>query len=290
MTVGTLALAVLMAGCSSRPTFSSRDPDLRRALTFHASFDRGTDADHALGDGWLYHAPAMDQWQDTRPGLPPGTAIRVVPEAGKFGGALQFLERTNPVVFYKAEGNVPWSGRNWSGTVSFWLRTDLRSLPEGFNDPVQITPRRWNDAAFFVEFEKRSNNIPFRLGAYADFNVWNPRNRRWEDIPPAERPLVTIPGPPFSADRWTHVAFTWERFNTGQPDGVATLYLDGAQVGRLSQRTQTFTWDSGTPRLLVGLGYLGWFDDLAVFNRALTQSEIQQVRRLPRGIRSILQP
>ena len=44
-------------------------------------------------------------------------------------------------------------------------------LEPGFCDPVQITPRAWNDAAFFVEFEKRPESIPFRLGVYADLGV-----------------------------------------------------------------------------------------------------------------------
>lgn len=290
--LGTTCLLLALAigtGCSMLPSGGNRtQKSIRQSLTFHASFDRGTDADFAMGDPWIYHAPDMNQWTNARPGLPPDAPVRVVPGDGRFGGgALHFQERLKPVVFFRAQDNVPWQSAEWSGTVSFWLKTDRAWLPEGFCDPVQLTPRAWNDAAFFVEFEKREMTAPFRLGAYADFKVWNPEGRPWNDIPPTQRPLITVPGPPFSKDRWTHVAFTWDRFNTRQPDGVVALYLDGAVVGTLQKRTQTFTWSGQDPRLLLGLWYVGLLDDLAVFNRALSPEEIRWVHRLPQGIRSL---
>jgi len=292
---GIAVVTVLVAGCSSSPRSGTsgvvaggvREAKLASSLTFHASFDRGTDADYARGDAWLYHAPGMDKWSEAKPGLPAGGTVKVVPGEGQFGGALRFPEKADPVVFYRAAGNLPWVRSEWGGTVSLWLRADFGELAKGFSDPVQITPRGWNDAAFFVEFEKRAADVPFRLGAYADFRVWNPRNLKWEDIAPADRPLVTVDGPPFSGTRWTHVAFTWERFNTGRPDGQAVLFLDGVQVGVLRGRTQTFTWDPAETRMVLGVGYVGWLDELAVFDRPLAAEEIQAVRRLPRGIASL---
>lgn len=117
--------------------------------------------------------------------------------------------------------------------------------------------------------------------------MWNPRNRDWGAIPAAEKPLVSVDGPPFALDRWTHVAFTWENFNTGASNGVALLYLDGAQVGTIRGRQQTFTWSPAETRIHLGLGYVGALDDLAVFNRALSVDEVRLVRSLPRGVRSL---
>lgn len=283
-----VALAALLAGgCAGPLGMRDENAGLRKALTFHASFDQSTDADFALGDPWLYSAPGMNRWTNAQPGLPAQGAIRLAPADGKVGGALRFEKPADPVVFYRAAQNVPWSASNWGGTVSFWLRTDLGALAPGFTDPLQITPRAWNDAAFFVEFERREREVPFRLGAYADYKVWNPLDRPWEAIPAAEKPLITISGPPFAGDRWTHVAFTWTSFNTGRPDGTALLYLDGAQVGAIRDRTQTFTWNPAATRMLLGVGFVGWIDEVAAFNRALTAEEIQTVRRLPRGIRSL---
>jgi hypothetical protein len=225
----------------------------------------------------------MDQWEEAQPGLPAEDGIRWAMDKGRSGGAMEFTGEGPAVVFFRGERNVDWKPRDWSGTVSFWLRADLDQLKEGFCDPVQLTPRRWNDAAFFVEFERRGDMAPFRFGAYADYRVWNPLDREWSEIPASERPLITVEGPPFGGDRWTHVVFTWERYNTGQADGIAVLYLDGAQVGALTGRTQTFTWNPGETRLLLGVGYVGWIDDVAVYNRALNADEIRELRRAPPG-------
>jgi hypothetical protein len=277
-------------GCSVVPQrFQRSGGDLRASLTFHASFDRGADADFAAADPWIYHAPAMDEWKEERPGLPPEGGVGLLPGEGRVGGALGFQEPGQPVVYYHAFNNVPWTEQNWSGTVSFWLRASLAELPEGFCDPIQITPRGWNDAALFVEFEKREERVVFRFGAYPDYRVWNPLNRDWEEFKPQELPLVSVEGPPFRANTWTHVAFTWQRFNTGKKDGVAVLYLDGAHVGAITGREMTFRWKPSDARLLLGVGFVGWIDDVAVFNRALTQDEIRRIRQLPRGIRSLLQ-
>jgi hypothetical protein len=282
---GWLACLLALAGCSTVRPFT-RDSSLRDRLTFHASFDRGTDADFALGDPWIYHAPAMDQWDEAQPGLPDHDTVQVAPAEGHIGGALYFPKRTDLVVFYRATENVRWRESDWGGTVSFWLRADPERLPEGFCDPIQITPRGWNDAALFVEFEKR-DDVVFRLGAYPNFSVWNPANLEWSAVPPERRPLAAVVGPPFKPEQWIHVAFTWNRFNTGQPDGLAVLYLDGAQVGVVPRRTQTFTWNPANSRLLLGVGFVGWIDEVAAFDRALSLDEIRSVRALTGGIRSL---
>jgi hypothetical protein len=285
-------LLLAFCGCS---TLTSHPPashhasaaSLRKGLTFHASFDRTTDADFALGDPWLYHAPKLERIREAQPGLPTAGAARIDTGSGRHGGSLRFDRQADPVVFYRADKNLPWSPSNWSGSVSFWLLADLATLAPGYADPVNITPRAWDDAAFFVEFEKRTNDVPFRLGAYADKKVWNPLGKDWGKMTPAEKPLVTIPGPPFSGERWTHVVITWERFNTGAKDGAAVLYLDGAQVGSVRGFNQTFTWNPTETRIHLGIGYIGALDELAVFNRCLTMPEIQLLRTLPRGVRSI---
>ena len=276
---------VLAGGSGSQ---QASDP-LRRALTFHASFDGTTDAAKAGGDPALYHAATFKQRDEAKPGLPATGEISIERGAGRFGDALRFTRRKSPVVFFKAANNVSYKSADWSGTVSLWLRADPQGeLEPGFCDPVQITASAWNDAAFFVEFEKRPEAIPFRLGVYADFKVWNPQNRNFADIPSHEKPLVSVNDPPFRAGRWTHVVFTFERFNTGRPDGVARLYLDGVPHGTLSPRQQTFTWDPGKAVIALGLGYIGMLDELSVFDRALTADEIRSLHELGGGVPALI--
>jgi hypothetical protein len=263
--------------------------EVGKALTFHAAFDDKPDAVFAKGDGVLYHAPAMNQRDQAAPGLPAGGEVALAPGAGKFGGALQFAKSQGPIVFFKAKDNVPMPAADWSGTVSFWLSTDpAKDLPDGFCDPLQLTSKQWDDAAMFVEFEKRPAGIPFRLGVYADKNIWNPQGRKFEDIPAAERPLITVMQPPFAGSKWTHVAFTFSGFNTGKADGNTALYLDGKKAGGLGPRTQTFTWDAEKAAIMPGLSYVGLMDDLAVFNRALTAEEIAALFALKNGVSDLM--
>jgi hypothetical protein len=254
---------------------------LRQALTFHASFDGTVAASHAAGDPALYWTPALKQRQDAKPGLPQSGEVQHAAGAGRFGDALRFTSRKSPAVFFQGHRNVPYAAADWSGTVSFWLSTDPQGqLEPGFCDPVQITPRAWNDGAFFVEFEKRPEGVPFRLGAYADLNVWNPAQRRFADIPAAERPLIAVDAPPFAAGKWTHVLFTFEHFNTGKADGVVRLYLDGEPRGLLGARQQTFTWDPQQTIIALGLNYIGLLDEFSIFDRALTDAEIHTLHGL----------
>jgi len=267
---------------------TAQDP-LRQALAFHASFDNGLDAAFALGNPKLLTAPTFARRAEATQGLPATGETTHAKGEGRFGDALRFTTRRKPLVFFEGGPNVPYRQSNWSGTVSFWLSVDPASeLETGFCDPIQVTPHMWNNAAFFVEFEKSPTAIPFRLGAYADFPVWNPKNTRFEDIPAAERPLVTVEQPPFGKGKWTHIVFTFERFNTGQADGVARLYLDGKPAGALSPRQQTFTWDPDKSAIAMGLSYIGLFDELSVFNRALTAAEVQALNALPRGVSGLL--
>jgi hypothetical protein len=286
--LGIPLLLVTGAWLGATPDAAGRQRDLRSALTLHAPFDGGPDAVHAAGDGRLYWAPSFKERQKARPGLPEDGRVHIANGAGRYGDALRFTGKQAPIVFFRGAGNMPYATSDWSGTVSFWLSVDpAQDLEPGFCDPVQITPRAWNDAAFFVEFEKRPESIPFRLGVYADFDVWNPTKRKFAEIPPAERPLVTVDDPPFGRGRWTHVVFTFERFNTGRPDGVARLFLDGRPSGELSPRQQTFTWDPDENVVVLGLSYIGLFDDLAIFDRALTADEVRALHGLDTGIAAL---
>jgi hypothetical protein len=283
------AMAVAILGIVAASAKTDVQAALDDALTFHASFDGKMEATRAAGDAALYWAPSLKERQDAKAGLPPTGEVQHARGAGRFGDALRFTRRKSPVVFFRALRNMAYEKSDWDGTVSFWLRVDPQAqLETGFCDPVQITPRAWNDAAFFVEFEKRTESIPFRLGVYADFSIWNPTNRKFEEIPAQERPLVTITNPPFSGNRWTHVVFTFERFNTGKADGTATLYLDGELRGTLGARQQTFTWDPDRVVIALGLGYIGLLDELSIFQRALDAGEVRRLYGLDSGVAAIL--
>jgi hypothetical protein len=139
----------------------------------------------------------------------------------------------------------------------------------------------------FVEFSKDHTPRHFRFAIMAVTKFWNPNNRKWEEIPDKERPMVPVYQPPFRRDRWTHVLVTFANINSGQKDGRGTLYLDGKKQGSFDGWNNTFNWDVSKSALTVGLAYTGFIDDLAVFNRELTDAEAQLVFSLRDGIREL---
>jgi hypothetical protein len=66
------------------------------------------------------------------------------------------------------------------------------------------------------------------------------------------------------------------------------LYLDGELRGVIPARTQTFTWDPQKSLIMLGIGYVGLYDEVSIFNRPLTQPEIIELRDLPNGVHSLL--
>lgn len=275
------AVALATSGCcvglfAPKSATARNARSAAKALVFHAPFDGTADARVAGGDARFQHGDSWDAPRNTRPGLPPGNVVRIDPGAGIRGDALRFDKKITQVVGFRVPGNFPNPATNGQGTVSFWLRvTPDEDIEPGYSDVIQVTSKAWDDAAFFVEFTKDEKPREMRLGIYADKKVWNPNGRDWNKMSFEEKPLARVERPGFKRDRWSHVAFTWERFNTGRPDGTARLYVDGRPAGGISPREQTFTWDEQKAVIMLGLAYTGWMDDLRIYNRALTPDEVQ---------------
>ena len=283
-----LALLTLPALFTTAAPAVTNTTHLREALTFHASFDHGPDADFGKGDRRLFSASSLSRPRTGTPGLPTNGVVSLANEEGKFGDALRFHRKAPELIFFQAEKNLSYAKSNWSGTVSFWLRLDPNTdLEEGYCDPLQITPREWNDAALWVDFSKDDRPRHFRLGTFADRAVWDPTNRDYDALPASERPVVTVTKPPFTRDRWTHVVFTFANFNTGKKNGTSTLYLDGKPQGTISAWKQTLSWEPAQVIAMLGISYTGLFDELAFFNRALTATEVRQLFVLPGGVATL---
>ena len=259
---------------------------LQEAMTFYSSFDRGIEADVAKGNPSLYTITSKQPKETIRRGLHAQGQTEWATGMGIGGGAaLKFNERNAPWIFYRGEKNVRYGTNQWSGTVSLWLKLDPENeLAPGFADPLQLTTRAWNDGSFFVDFNKDGDPRDFRLGAFADLNVWNPGKK---EVPEDQRPLFPVQAPPFGKDRWTHVLFTWANFNTGKKDGVAKLFLNGEFQGEITDWNQTFSWKpEETIKIYLGLNYIGLLDEVSCFDRALTENEIKWFFQHPKELAS----
>jgi hypothetical protein len=274
--IGVLAAVVVFVGkCESASAQEGVPASLHGALTFRASFDKGTDADFAKGDARLYTA-SSEQRKEIKHELPAGDVELAKGKDRRGGGALRFIRKSPKVLFYKAARNLDYQPKNWSGSASFWLSVDPHvDMGTWYCDPIQITDKTWNNSCLFVDFSKDERPKLFRLGVFADMKVWNPTGKEFEKMTPAERPMANAAEAPFGRGKWTQVVVTFEKFNTGRTDGEAKLYLDGKLQATVAGRNQQFTWDVEKAAVQIGMSYVGLFDDLTLFNRSLSEAEVK---------------
>ncbi len=281
---GISLLGVFCLCISSHALADDAQTSLPEALLFHAGFDGGSDADFAVGDANLYTAVSKDE---VLAGLH-REDVAIAKGQGRHGDALRFSKKRGPMLFYNAARNMGFSEKNWSGTVSLWLSLNPdEELEPGYCDPIQITDKSALDASIFVEFSKDHTPRRFRLAVCPEFKEWNPKDREWESISLEERPLVEVQNPPFEHGKWTHVAVTFENFNSGKNNARAQLYLNGELQGTVENRNQHYIWDESKARIKLGLAYIGLFDELAIFNRALSHDEVQTLYKLDGGVKSL---
>lgn len=269
-----IALLFFLDGCSNK---NKSHQQFRDSLTFYASFNEGFEADIAQGDPELYSAPTWERRDELQIFDEKEEFLQIHEGQGVVGDALWIDSESSPVFFYKGIDNMVYERDDWTGTVSFWIRLNPdEDLRDGYSDPIQITSRAWNDGALFVDFTAEDPRT-FRFAIIPDREVWDPEEREWGDVPFEERPMLNIPDHPFSKDEWTHVAFSFRNFNTGQNNGRVAGYLNGEFVGSMSGSEKTFTWDPEKVAIWLGYNYRGYFDELAIFNRNLSEEEIFQL-------------
>jgi hypothetical protein len=273
---------LLLAACGGAPE-QAADPlePLKQSLTFHASFEDGMDASFALGDRRIYSAPSYQELDKRSPGHW-GDDIEIVYGEGKFGNALKFNVKNTKALFYTAEQNVPFSESGWTGAISFWLSLDpAMDLEPGFCDPIQVTDKAYNDSAIWVDFTQE-NPRKFRMGVFGDLMAWNPENKPNDENPAFNGRLVIVDQPPFAAGKWTHVVIVHE--GLGTPGGKAALYLDAEPQGTSEGIGEDFSWDMATATIRLGVNYVGRWDELAIFSRALSTEEVQALHGLSNGV------
>jgi hypothetical protein len=247
--------------------------DWKDDVAFRAKFDGSLDASVGSADRKLYSAPSYKELAGARAGLD-GTDVSLAKGVGHSGDALRFAKKNEKAVFYRAQGNIPFDPKNWSGTLSFWLQLDPdQDLAPGYCDPIQLTDKEYNDSAMWVDFTKDDKPRHFRLGVFGKLKEWNPT-----DIPPDKNPafpqrLVIVKKTPFARGKWTHVAITYDKLGSGSGEGK--LYLDGKLQGTTPKITEGFEWNPANGTLRLGVNYVGLLDDVSVFRRPLTASEVQ---------------
>jgi len=251
-------------------------------VLFFSSFDGSVTADIAQGDAQIYSAKSYKEAANAKAGITDANVL-LAKGAGHIGDAIHFKEAKTAAIFYKAFKNVGYSSSSWSGTVSFWLRLDPnKDLAPHYCDPICITDTKWSDAGLWVDF---TNDSPrkFRYGAMGDIAVWDPNEDSDEND--WNKRTITVDPSPFQSETWTHVAMVFSEINTLRP--TFRLYLNGIDRGGIEQIPDPFTWEEENGKIMLGLGYIGMMDELAIFNKALNAKEVRRVFELKNGIKSL---
>lgn len=206
---------------------------------------------------------------------------------GKIGAGLLFTERSPGYIYYPSVDNIVYNTENWSAAISFWLKLDpVTDLEPGYCDPIQITDSGYNDAGIWVDFTKE-NPRDFRLGVIGDREAWNPNPVGPDNENPIFNARLTgVKNPPFGSDQWTHILINFSGLNT--ENGEASLYMNGEHKGTRTGIDTPFTWDYELSNIYLGLGYIGLFDELSIYNRNLTDKEIKTLYGLENGVKTIL--
>jgi len=254
--------------------------ELSQALTLHASFDTGLDAEFSRGDRTCYVKSGSELHRAKL-----SEDAELLPEAGRFGGALHFTRKSGFLPAFRDSGILGYNGTDWNTTVSVWLRLNPdEDLEPGYCDPVQIVGDDSKKGFIFLEFSKDETPRFFRYAIRPLFPIWNPTNVAWADIPFDKRPMVQVERPSFSREAWTHVVFTLENINRKDKPPSGRLYMNGELKGAIENWDLTFGWDPSQVLLVLGAAYVGHMDDLAVFNRVLSADEVRQVYNLTNGV------
>ena len=271
------SLLTLLTYCAPKPY------SFEEAITFYSAFEGDGKAVIAKGDPAIYTTPNRREPDSTIVGMSANPNVELVAEGGLSGGALRFVKRGRPSIFYKCKENMVYTPQDWSGAVSFWLKVDpAKDLAPGFTDPIQITDANYNDASIWVDFTKE-NPRSFRLGVIGDLAYWDPDTIGPNNNPEYEKRLVTVNEWPFTSTSWTHVFINYQ--NLGTPNGKGELFLNGVSQGAIDGLPDPFTWDLANANLYLGLSFIGYMDDLAVFNRPLTSTEITDLYGLAGGLK-----
>jgi hypothetical protein len=271
-------VAALAAPAGGRPAAD----ELKKAVTFYASFDEDVRADVGGGGRMAntrYTHPADPKQFLVQPGFDDNvfTVARGRGVAG--GGCLEVVHALprNGRIFFPAKGNVAYDPKGWGGAVSVWCKLDPNTqLTTPFCDPVQITERGANNGGIWFDFNDAKPR-DLRHGAFPAV----PAGQKGvgEDDPKA--PMVRVPRVAWNGIDWHHVVLSWSGFDTGKADAVSQLYIDGRLIGEVKDRAIAMNWDIEQARIYVAVNYVGLLDELAVFRRPLTADEVKALHQRP---------
>jgi Concanavalin A-like lectin/glucanases superfamily len=262
------------------PISHADEADLRKAVTFYASFDASVNAD--VGGGELVpkvrakHATEKEKFVVEEVN---SKIVHIAKDRGIAGGCLNVsdLLPQDGRLYYPAKDNIAFKKEGWSGSVSMWCRTNPDTfLKTKFCDPLQITQKGYDNGALWFDFnDKKPRDL--RHGVFTA-RADNQKAVKEED---PKAPLVRVPGIGWKELDWHHVVITFKNLDTGKPDAVTALYIDGKLKGEVKEQAIAMKWEMAEAKIYLALSYIGLIDEFALFDKALTGDEVQLLHKKP---------
>jgi concanavalin A-like lectin/glucanase superfamily protein len=264
---------LLIAAAVAVAPAADADDALHKAVTLYASFDEALKADVGGGD--------LSLWTRTPDDKDKG---KIAKDKGVAGGCLEAIEvqPKNGRLYFPAKGNIAFKKGGWGAALSVWINTDPNTLIKSrFCDPIQITQKGANNGGIWFDFNDAKPR-DMRMGTFPA--VAEGKTAIKEEDPAA--PMVRVKDVGFKSGDWHHIVLSWQNFDTGKKDALATLYIDGKKIGDVKDYEIAMDWDIDRAGIYIALGYIGLMDELALFNRPLTASEVALLHKKP----GLLQP
>lgn len=252
---------------------------LKKAVTLYASFDEAVRGDFGGGDltvSTRTNHPTKKGEFVFKKGFD-DNVFTIAKDKGVSGGCLDVTNiiDDNGRIFFPAKGNIAYKKSGWAGSVSVWINTDPNKLlVTPFCDPVQITQKGANNGGIWFDF---NNNKPrdLRMGVFPAV----PAGKKGASESDEDAPMVRVPRVLFKQGDWHHVVLTWDHFDTGNDPAKAILYINGKKIGQVKDRPIAMDWDIEKTGIYIAVNFIGFLDEFAVFNRALTMEEVGLLHR-----------
>jgi hypothetical protein len=254
---------------------------VRKAVTFYASFDEAVKGDVGGGElraGTRFPHPT-EKGQFVFEKRIDSSVLKIANGKGIAGGAFAATDVVpkNGWLYFPVKGNLAYKKDGWSGSLSVWCNTDPHRLIKAkFCDPVQITQKGYDNGALWFDFNDAKPRA-LRFGAFTA----RPEGQKAVPESDPKVPLVRAPGVDWKAGEWHHVVLTFKNLDTGKPDAITALYIDGKLIGEVKDQAIAMGWNVEKANVYLSLGYVGLLDEFALFDRALSAEDVTLLHKKP---------
>ncbi len=181
------------------------------------------------------------------------------------------------------------------GVDGYILIGDVPEFQFAQTDDFSVTGwfKTTSNASFSSFFSKRDvsgSGTGFEFGFETNFGLLTPIILM---IDSSSNNMTQESSGDYNDDTWYHVAYVWNG-SAGLGSSSATIYVDGVDVSSTGAGTLVTTIDNSADAQIgatdgISSAFDGYIDDVAVFNTALTSTEVQEIYNsgIPVDIRSL---